>query len=263
MGTQTAGAEPLTALRILFWLGLGVALAGLVWLLFPTPGVDAAYAPRVRYPHFRRGPAVLIDEAHANTHTARGLYVPLGRLLTAAGYRVGRNRQPFAASALETTTVLIVANAGNLPAAERDAVRNWVREGGGLLLIAGRVAALEPMRAFARSYGVDLAVAPAQPPAPSGLLHPIRAGRADFDESADRLLLAPGPALLRTDPAAADVIPSRAAAIESDRGRVVVFTDADFFTARLVDGKPQGINSPHTGNAQLALNILLWLCHRI
>ncbi|MEP7364534.1 MAG: DUF4350 domain-containing protein [Acidobacteriota bacterium] len=255
-------------LRFLFWLGLALALAGLVWALMPTPGVDTSYAPRLRHPHFgRRGPVVLIDEAHGNTHTAPGLYGPLARLLGAAGYRVQRNRQPFLAASLETCSVLILANPSGFDAGELDAVRIWVRDGGGLLLIADRAPAIEPARLFARAFGVDISrsvLTPATGAAePSGLLHPIRSGRLDFDETTQLLLLAPGPTLLPLDSSAREVIPSRAAAIESGRGRVVVLTDADALAARLIAGKPYGINTPNADNDQLALNILLWLSKRI
>jgi hypothetical protein len=42
-----------------------------------------------------------------------------------------------------------------------------------------------------------------------------------------------------------------------------MLTDADALSARLIDGKPYGINTPNADNDQLALNILLWLSKRI
>jgi hypothetical protein len=257
MSTHAGEMAPFGVLRALFWLGLALALTGLVWLFVPTPGVDASYAPRLKHPHFRRGPVVLIDEAHGNTHTLRGLYRPLSRLLAAAGYRVGRNRQDFIAPALETTTVLIVANPDALARSEIEALRQWVRDGGGLFLIADHIA--DHVRAtgpLARSFGIEITAkltSSALSPEPSGILHPIRAGRQEYDESVQQLSLIPGPVINTIDPAASEVIPSRAAASTYGRGRAVVFTGADAFASRIAIAD----------NDQLALNIILWLCKRL
>ena len=252
MRSPAADGEGHTGLLFLFWLGLALALAGFAWTLAPPSGVDTAYTPRLRHPHFRRGPTVLIDEAHGNTHTLRGLYGPLSRLLAAAGYRIGRNRQDFLAASLETTTVLIVANPDDLAPSELDVLRQWVRDGGGLFLIADRPAAIESSRVLAHSFGIDITAIPASSSEPSGILHPIRAGREEYEERALQLSLAPGPAVRPADPAA-EVVPSRAAASSFGRGRVVVFTDADALAGRLTA----------SDNDQLALNTLLWLCHRL
>jgi hypothetical protein len=106
--------------------------------------VDPDFKAVVDRPAYRRnGPTVAIDEAHSNFHTASGQYKPFADLLTNDGYRVVASTRKFAAGSLEGVVVLVVANANARnftdPAfteTECDVVRDWVREGGSLLLIA-------------------------------------------------------------------------------------------------------------------------------
>jgi len=107
--------------------------------------VDAGFKTSVEKPAYPRngGPTIAIDEAHANTHTASGLYKPFAELLTNDGYRVSASTAKFSASSFGGVDVLVVANANARNFAdpafsddECDAVRDWVRDGGALLLIA-------------------------------------------------------------------------------------------------------------------------------
>jgi hypothetical protein len=92
----------------------------------------------------REHPRVVIDEAHHNLHTMEGHYKPLAQLLLNDGYQVGPGMTPFAVSAFRGVAVLVVSNArgGDGPStsaftsSECDAVQQWVRDGGSLLLIA-------------------------------------------------------------------------------------------------------------------------------
>jgi hypothetical protein len=93
-------------------------------------------------------PRVVIDEAHFNYHTASDRYKPLALLLRSDGYEVDAGTAKFDLESLRATKVLIVANARGGPEnsadvgkpafteAECDAVSEWVRTGGALLLIA-------------------------------------------------------------------------------------------------------------------------------
>src|ERR1051326_8408733 len=84
-------------------------------------------------------------------HTTDGRYKPFVDLLSNDGYRVVRSRQPFSKTTLASAKVLVIANA--LGAEEDDdegadksaftdqeiqAVQEWVKGGGALLLIADR-----------------------------------------------------------------------------------------------------------------------------
>lgn len=109
--------------------------------------VDPAFSVRVATPAYAaNGPRVVIDEAHGNFHTASGQYAPFAALLRADGYAVTAGRVAFEAQGLAGIDVLVIANAGSphgrdtaqpaFTAAEIEAIDQWVRAGGSLLLIA-------------------------------------------------------------------------------------------------------------------------------
>ena len=114
----------------------------------PQQLVDSTFRPSVSEPAYTRGgPIVAIDEAHSNFHTASGQYKPFADLLRSDGYLVTAFRERFSLPALAGINVLVVSNAlaavsasdRSLPAfseSECDAVLEWVRGGGALLLIA-------------------------------------------------------------------------------------------------------------------------------
>ena len=97
-----------------------------------------------------RRPRVLIDAAHHNFHTAEGRYAPLARLLQESGFAVHSATGPITPQLLQTTDILVVANALHasnvdrceLPVApafsaeETGLLTAWVENGGSLLLIA-------------------------------------------------------------------------------------------------------------------------------
>jgi hypothetical protein len=97
-----------------------------------------------------RRPRVLIDAAHHNFHTAEGRYAPLARLLQESGFAVHSATGPITPQLLQTTDILVVANAlhtsnvdrWELPVApafsaeETGLLTAWVENGGSLLLIA-------------------------------------------------------------------------------------------------------------------------------
>ena len=135
--------------------------------------VDTTFVPRVRsapaYPA-GRGPAVMIDEAHHNFHTANGRYRPFVKLVERDGFVVRSNTTRFDSAALATARVLVIANAvaeknqaseaWRLPVASafaRDeiaAVVAWIKRGGSLLLIADHM----PFAGAADSLAADLGI---------------------------------------------------------------------------------------------------------
>jgi hypothetical protein len=132
---------------------------------------DTAYTPPILDPEFPagEGPLVLIDEAHHNFHTADGRYLAFARLLRRDGYTVEPNRQPFTSPVLARADVLVIANAlaeqdedpedWRLPTpsaftgAEIEAVEEWVRRGGSLLLIADHMPIPGAAEALAAAFG--------------------------------------------------------------------------------------------------------------
>lgn len=130
---------------------------------FTVPSIAPAY------PH-GTGPVVLLDEAHTNFHRLDGRYYVFGKVLRQDGYQVRPNRAPLTAGALDGARVLVIANAlhasnagkWELPtpsaftAAEIAAVRDWVRKGGSLLLIADHMPFPGAAGALAEAFGVHM-----------------------------------------------------------------------------------------------------------
>jgi hypothetical protein len=129
---------------------------------FSPPVVRPAFAPGT-------GPKVLFDEAHLNIHTAVGRYAPFVDLLRRDGFIVEPNRSQFSGESLASTKILVIVNAlaprnkrsgWTLPARsafskrEIDAVRDWVWEGGSLLLIADHMPFPGVAADLAREFGV-------------------------------------------------------------------------------------------------------------
>ena len=110
-------------------------------------------------------PRVLFDEAHFNVHTASTGYKPFADLVRNDGCIVSPNTKPFEAATLAGADILVIANArgaarpAELPAftdAECDAVRDWVRGGGALLLVTDHYPIGFANEKLARRFGVDL-----------------------------------------------------------------------------------------------------------
>lgn len=150
-------------------------LPGLITLLLLMPGAataqqvgDGVFKYENNDPAFAKGegPAVCIDEAHQNFHTAEGRYKPFADLLRSDGYIIVRYDQPFSRDALTACNLLVVANAlaaeneeeWSLPHAsafereEMEALMHWVRDGGSLLLIADHA----PLAGAAQDLGAVL-----------------------------------------------------------------------------------------------------------
>ena len=129
---------------------------------FNTAVVNAAF-PR------GKGPVVAIDEAHSNFHTAGGQYRPLADLLSADGYRVVASTHKFDAGVLADVNVLVIANARDLAAIlsgdlskpafterECNVVRDWVRAGGSMLLIADHAPFGQAAATLGERFGVAM-----------------------------------------------------------------------------------------------------------
>ena len=163
--------------------------------------VDTSFAPTLRgAPSFPtgRGPIIVIDEAHANLHTATGRYRPFVRLAQADGFVVRANSARFDSASLANARMLVVANAvaernraqaaWRLPVAsafdadEVKAVAAWVRRGWALLLIADHMPFAGAADSLGAALGVYFANGFALPPArpdPETGDYPIVFRRAD------------------------------------------------------------------------------------
>ena len=142
---------------------IGLAIAGLAQQV-ADPDFDTKVA---RPAYTKKHPKVFLDEAHNNFHTASGRYKPFADLIGSDGYQVTPNKQKFSKETLKGCDVLVISNAlgaavmGSPEASnpaftedECDAVREWVRAGGNLLLIADHA----PMGAANERLGLHFGV---------------------------------------------------------------------------------------------------------
>ena len=135
---------------------------------------DPDFSARVEHPAFtKRPPRVGIDEAHRNFHTGSGRYKPFAVLMESDGYVVS-SAPNFDAGSLKGVDILVIANAmgefldsttgavrkGAMGPAftpvECDAVRDWVRGGGSLLLIADHVPWGDASAILAQRFDIEM-----------------------------------------------------------------------------------------------------------
>jgi hypothetical protein len=135
---------------------------------------SATWAPRIAAPGFQsgQGPVVVIDEAHLNFHTIQGRYRSFARTLETDGYVVRPGRTKFSETTLRDARILVIPTA--LSEANRErmhwsppvypaltieeirAVRDWVRAGGSLLLIADHLPFAGAIKTLAAEFGFEL-----------------------------------------------------------------------------------------------------------
>jgi hypothetical protein len=142
---------------------VGLAIVGLAQQV-----ADPDFDTKVAKPAYtKKHPKVFLDEAHHNFHTASGRYKPFADLISGDGYEVTPNTRKFSKETLKGCDVLVISNAlgaalmGSPEASnpaftedECDAVRDWVRAGGNLLLIADHA----PMGAANETMGLRFGV---------------------------------------------------------------------------------------------------------
>ncbi|HJT68209.1 MAG TPA: hypothetical protein VJ749_17260 [Pyrinomonadaceae bacterium] len=255
-------------------------------------------------------PRVLFDEAHHNFHTTDGRYKPFADLLRNDGYRVVRNRQPFTKESLNSFKVLVIANA--LGAEDMDdngadasafteeecqAVQDWVKGGGSLLLIADHAPFGGAAASLAKRFNVDMSKgftydqANSVEGSPSILIfsrdnkllatHPITEGR-DEKERLNRVQSFTGQSLKgpadsvsilkladtakdspdrNADASVSAAGRAQALAFKFGKGRVVVQGEAAMLSAQISGPEKfrMGMNVPGNDNKQYALNVMHWL----
>ena len=272
---------------------------------------DPDFNTAVEHPAYNKNlPRVLFDEAHNNFHTTTGRYKPFVDLISSDGYSVVSNRQPFSENTLGKFRILVIVNAlgaeemddegADRPAfteEECDAVRDWVRDGGNLLLIADHAPFGSAADNLAHRFGVEMSKGftfdpqHSEPNAPSLLVfsrenkllldHPITLGRSDA-ERIKRVITFTGQSLkgpegasvfLQLADSARDKADRTAAtdvsvagwgqgiAFKAGKGRVVMLGEAAMLSAQIagVEKLKMGMNHPGSDNKQLALNIVHWL----
>ena len=261
---------------------------------------DTSFNPPIERPAYptNRGPVIMIDEAHFNVHTATGRYLPFAELLRRDGYVVQASKSPFTEASLDRGKILVIANALNErnqadwsppnPSAftneEIAAVRDWVKGGGSLLLIADHLPWPGAADKLALAFGIHFSNGYALDEkmqngnfvfkrADGSLTdHPITRGRA-ANERIDSVAAFTGSAfridsgkpLLILGPSVVSYMPSvfgghlnpgtphipvkgwhQGAVMRFGKGRVAVFGEAAMFSAQLAgpDRRPMGMNAP-------------------
>jgi hypothetical protein len=274
---------------------------------------DENFNAKVDHPAYaKKGPAVLFDEAHNNFHTATGRYKPFADLITNDGYRITANKEPFSAKLLKDYRILVISNAlgaarmvdaaASNPAfteAECDAVRDWVKAGGSLLLIADHAPMGSANQILGQRFGIDMSKMYTLDETnsdkeannagfiiytrESGRLvdHPVTRGRND-SERINKIIAFTGQSL--KGPAAsvafmkladtakdtmggqnATFVPAAGRAqgisLKYGKGRAIFLGEAAMLSAQVIGPQrmPFGMNRPGIDNRQLALNIMHWL----
>jgi hypothetical protein len=289
---------------------LGTLIAALLALQSQLTGqqvADTLFRPDVGAPAYPAGsgPVVLLDEAHHNFHTAEGRYLPFARLAERDGYVVHPNRTRFTRAELDQSKILVIANAlaernetdWDLPtpsafdSSEITAVRDWVRDGGSLFLIADHMPFPGAAGSLAAAFGVLMANGFAldvetesdgtmkySRAAGSLAEHPITRGRnpvervdsiVAFTGQAFRLE-GPGSPLMTLGHNTALLLPEAAfqfsrltqrmsaagmlqgAALSFGKGRVAVFGEAAMFSTQLAGPDREPVGMNHPGAPQNA-----------
>lgn len=270
----------------------------------PAQQADLNYDVRVARPAYtKKHPKVLFDEAHNNVHTASGLYKPFVDLMTNDGYEVLPSKEKFTGAMLKDFDVLVIVNAAGPRGAranpaftdeECGAVRDWVKAGGSLLLIADHAPMGAAAEILAKRFGVEMSKAYTDDASSKDKVlgditfsrdnklladSPITRGR-NAGERVSQVITFTGqslkdgedsqPLLILPD-TAVDTFPqtkksvsaagrTQGLTIKFGKGRVVVLGEAGMLTAQIDDkGRAFGMNYPNNDNKQFALNIMHWL----
>ena len=291
-----------------------VAIFALALLISPVvaqQAPDLEFNTSVENPAYKReGPRVMFDEAHHNFHTTDGRYKPFVDLLSNDGYRVIRNRQSFSKTTLSSYKILVIANA--LGAEEMDddgadnsaftdeeiqAVQDWVKGGGALLLIADHAPFGGAAAALAKRFGVEMSKGYTFDPvnavagSPTQLIfsrenkllanHPITEGRGEKErlnivrsftgqslkgpEGSAAILLLSDTAIDRPNFNSQESVSAagraQALALKFGKGRVLVQGEAAMLSAQVSgpDKRTMGMNVPGNDDRQYVLNVVHWL----
>jgi len=127
---------------------------------------DDAYNVNVSRPAYvNHHPSVFFDEGHNNFDTSRGRYKPFVGLIRSDGYRLAPTTARFSVRSLNGCQVLVIVNPAGptrtreAPAftdAECDAVRDWVKAGGALLVIIDHLPFSSAATGLLRRFEVDI-----------------------------------------------------------------------------------------------------------
>lgn len=123
-----------------------IAVGLLMWSPWAERGADMQFDARVEDPAFvDRHPRVLFDQGHHNAHSIKGRYQPFADLLRSDGCTVRATSSGMTKNVLSSCDVLVIVNACGPESARTESaftddeisqIKEWVAEGGGVLLVA-------------------------------------------------------------------------------------------------------------------------------
>jgi hypothetical protein len=130
-------------------------------------GNDVDFDSRVAHPAFTRGagPTIMFDHGHHNHHEIGSTYKPFARLLENDGFRIVEANGQFSPESLRTGSILVIVaaqsqtdtnDASAFTAKEVQAVADWVKNGGSLLLITDHYPFPNAAAGLARAFGLDV-----------------------------------------------------------------------------------------------------------
>jgi hypothetical protein len=280
---------------------------------FSQPDLPVIADIGVKWPAYTGNthPKILFDEGHYNFHTSSGSYKPFADLLRNDGYVVTANHSAITAQVLKGFDVFICSNAfatgrdsaGRLPdlpaftAAECHYLKEWVKQGGALWLIADHEPAGSASAILADSFSVNMSKSFTADPKNFDRIaldaswirysdknknlgnHPILKGR-NPEEKINNILSFTGqslkgpkesiPLLLLSteaydvinieDALKASTVPARkrCQALAMPYGKGRVVIWGEAAMLTVQFG-PDGMNYPGTDNKQLVLNVAHWL----
>lgn len=267
----------------------------------PRQVPDPDFDTQVTQPALLRDrPKLLFDEAHYNIHRADTTYRAFAEVVRNDGASLVVNHARFKPATLRGYRVLVIAGPLGGPvenekqarspaftAGEIDAVRRWVRRGGGLLLLTDHEPVASASADMVAAFGIvpsrtvildrthrleNMYPANILATADNGLLRPnpitcevrrvIVFGGQSLTSPPNAVGIAMGSSARREDGGQPEGN-AQLSAFAYGRGRVVVTADMGMLSAQLiVDGdqkNPWGMNWPGIDNRQLLLNAVRWL----
>ena len=130
---------------------------------------DTAFNPVIEKPLYKKGQGsvVFIDEAHNNFHTKNGRYKAFSILLERDGYQVKSYKDNFSEDKLKQGKILVISNALHKSNVQRwilpnpsafseteiESLKNWVKNGGSLFLIADHMPMAGASEDLAKAFG--------------------------------------------------------------------------------------------------------------
>lgn len=182
MTTYSSHSKNIFSIKKVFFIFGSLLVLLLIYLaLFPSgQRPDRSFDTTVRNPAYvNEHPVIVFDEGHNNSHSISDGYAPFAQLMQNDGYRVRTNNGEFTPEGLRNANILVIVNAdggtnpklfginlvplrkgvrGSPAFDEREVkvIREWVENGGSLLLVADHAPFGSASAGLASVFGVTM-----------------------------------------------------------------------------------------------------------